>query len=597
MATSPLLDPHLFPPRRAPRRRRPLAEELLFHVPLLLLGAAIALFSALIFTERLVTPDEPRPPRPDSRLVDPYSPLPRASVALAPVGGPRPFAPFRDFFQRDTSADTFAPDMDPVERLLRHAALLGDRKTAWFTVDEPLRLLQLAFATGRVPRGPLMPRPEHIPLLAERLHGPALIAFDNRLGAWTVAIPMRKPYETLQALAVDTEVTLADILNEDDDQVRRILELRIDPGTAAARDLPFAGTLYILLHDGLDALFLTNSMFEGRRFLSGLARGYHTYPLTELPNRDVLQWAVDFTPEWRTDPGVESRFVLLAPAATANTTANSDALRMGEWLLGINEWDTLRGHATLSPNGNLQWRLQANTLNGDPRQATMVSLLGSGDARPLLAHLPPGANQAIAIELASLTDSYDAWRDHLVAMGFPGGAEGAAQAERDLAMTLGFWIRDSLLPLLGNRIAVASYGTGPDQTWVAVAEARDPRSVERMIAQASQRLDNKNAQEPATSLASTSARPRAWRVGGNHVIVACGPKAEALLAQPLTASLATTIGAAPGDIASTPLALYSADLLRSFGLTISGAFSVEGESLVLQGTITPPAPVATREGI
>jgi hypothetical protein len=228
----------------------------------------------------------------------------------------------------------------------------------------------------------------------------------------------------------------------------------------------------------------------------------------------------------------------------------------------------------------------------------MVNLLGDADARDLMTHLPADARMAVAFDLASPTETYDAWRDHLVTMGFPGGAEGLARAERDLAMSLGFWIRESLLPLVGDRAAVATYGHGEDETWMAVIEMRDIRSVERMIAQASRLLDGEDTLQVidgVTFVPGTEAiRQRAWKSVGNRLIVACGNLASSLVGAPATVTVAdtfTSVGIAAGaDVQRSPLSVYAADLIALpplLSMPLIGVFSNEDGALVLRGSAIP----------
>jgi len=286
--------------------------------------------------------------------------------------------------------------------------------------------------------------------------------------------------------------------------------------------------------------------------------------------------------------------VLHAPMAAANTSANSEALRMGEWLLGVSQWSTLQGRAALSPDGLVEWQLRADMIEGGVRHAAVTELLGNGTARPLMAELPAGSRAAIAVNLRSLTLTYDAWRDHLVSMGFPGGAEGIARAERELAMSLGFWIRESLLPLLGDRIAVATYGTGAEETWLVVAETRDPRSVERMIASATMRLEEEvslTTIDGVTLVAGTEGtRPRAWRTSGNRIIVACGPLSESLIAQKQSATVADVVAAIDSTAGDSPLVFHlsgALDHLTASPLTnvgsVTGILRMEDGAMVLRG--------------
>src|SRR5690606_4258667 len=136
-------------------------------------------------------------------------------------------------------------------------------------------------------------------------------------------------------------------------------------------------------------------------------------------------------------------------------------------------------------------------------------------------------------------------------------------------------------------------------TWMVVADARDPRSVERMIVQASERLDGSQpvvTPDGISLIAGTDqSPPRAWRVVGNRVIVACGNQAESLVAGEHTHSLADAflpLDEAGGNV-STPLALYSGGLLEQFGLSVFGIFAVEDGSMVMRGSVAPPPSVGT----
>ncbi len=572
----------------------------LAQLPVLLLAGVIAFVSGLVLTERLARPEVeiPRWVPQDTRLLDPYTVLPAVPVALQPGMGMPPMRPFRDMMRSETLDDAFPPNSGPVDRARRLAALLGERKTAWLAVDDPARLIGRALELGIMPRGPIMPTDKHLAMIEERVFGPALVSFDNRAGGWALVLGMEEPYETLQKLAEDTGVELSGLLNEEGESARRIMQLNINAGMAESLAFPLRGTLWIITHEGLDVLFISNNSFEARRYMAGLARGLHTLDLDDLINREAVAWPLDLDPQWERDDRVDIRFELLAVAATANTTANSEALRTGEWLLGLGGWERLRASLVLEPDGTIDWELRALLTEAERGRSAMVNLLGAKDARDLMTHLPADARMAVAFDLASPTETYDAWRDHLVTMGFPGGAEGLARAERDLAMSLGFWIRESLLPLVGNRAAIATYGTGKDQTWMAVVEMRDIRSVERMIAQASRLLDGENNMQVIDGVTfvpgKDEARPRAWKTTGNRLVVGCGNLAASLVGSPATVTVAdafTSVGNAAGaDVQCSPLSVYAADFVAlpsPFSMPLIGVFSTEDGALVLRGSAIP----------
>jgi hypothetical protein len=570
------------------------------QLPVLLLAGVIAFVSGLVLTERLARPDVeiPRWVPSDTRLLDPYTVLPAVPVALSPGMGMPPMRPFRDMMRGDTLGDTFPSNTGPVERVRRLAALLGERRTAWLVVDEPARLIGRAVEMGVMPRGPIMPAEEHLAMIEERFSGPALVSFDNRAGGWTLVLGVKEPYETLQKLAEDTDVELSGLLNEEGESARRILQLNINAEMAETLGFPLRGTLWIITHEGIDVLFISNNSFEARRYMAGLARGLHTVDPEDLINRDAVAWPLALDAEWQSDDRIDIRFELLAVAATANTTANSEALRTGEWLLGLGSWERLQTTLSLEPDGTIDWELRALLTDAERSKSAMVNLLGAEDARDLMTHLPADARMAVAFDLASPTETYDAWRDHLVTMGFPGGAEGLARAERDLAMSLGFWIRESLLPLVGNRAAIATYGTGEDQTWMAVIEMRDIRSVERMIAQASRLLDGEDNMQVIDGVTfvpgKDDARARAWKSVGNRLVVGCGNLAASLVGSPATVTVAdtfTSVGNAAGaNVQCSPLSVYAADLVAlplPLSMPLIGVFSTEDGALVLRGSAIP----------